>query len=141
MRLHVMFNANPAVDCTHSVDRHFSILGRNRDQLATGKFLRRAALIHINVGGFGTYNSMKGLGERLQTEAIRRRAVEYKKDFCIFSEMVPEEPFCRLCIRIVSIADHVSLVRRGYRSKDMRVNSRVVVAGETARRLHGGNNL
>src|SRR5207245_10660732 len=67
-RLHMMLDTDPMIGRTYCLDRQLSVLGGERNQLASGEFFRCAAFVHINMGSFGADNGMVWVGKRLQAK-------------------------------------------------------------------------
>ena len=82
-RLHMMRVINAVVSMTDGFDRKLAVGHRNRKKLAAGEFLGRAAFVGIDVGGFAADDSVIGIGQRLQAQAIGRRTVKNKENFNI----------------------------------------------------------
>src|SRR5689334_23003309 len=136
-RLNVVLVADAVVYGMHGFDGQLPLFGRNRDQLAAGKFLRSAAFVDIDMCALSADHGVVGVGQRLQTETVRSCAVKYEEDLYVVAELPLELPHRGVGVRVVPVSDHMSLVHRGKRFQDLRVYTGIVVAGKTARSLHG----
>src|SRR5262249_9486593 len=79
--------------------------------------------------------------EGLETQAVRACPVEDDKNFGVISEVLTKCIHHDRRVGISAVSDNVALVHHGDGLEDFRVNAGVVVAGETAKRLHGRINV
>src|SRR5438445_12591219 len=139
--LNVMLIADSVIRRLHGIECQLAIGGGDGNELAASEFFGSAALVGIDVRGFGADHRVIGLGERLQTEHVGGGAVEDKKDFYLPTEMLPELSDCGGGVRVIAITDDVALVGGCDRFQNGRVNSGVIVAGKAACGLHGVDNV
>jgi len=125
----------------HGFDGELTVDGGDRDQLAAGEFLRRAALIGVDVGGLGADDGVVGLGESFEAEHVGGGAVEDEEDVDAVAEMFLKFLGGRLRMRVVAIADHVAVVDGGEGTENVGMDPCIIVAGKAAGRFHGGINL
>jgi hypothetical protein len=79
---------------------------------------------------------MKRPRKRLQTQHIRRRPIENKKDRHIGAKLLPELSDRRFRVRIVPIPHRMPLVGAPYRLQHLGMHCRIVVARKTSARFH-----
>src|ERR1700752_232359 len=115
-----LFDAKLAVGCF------------NRDEFAAGKLLRRATFINVHVRASGEENRLIGFGARLQTENIRAGATKDKIDSYVSAKVFLKQLRRASRERVVAIGNNVSIVCGFDRLDDFRMNTRIVVARETA---------
>jgi hypothetical protein len=137
----MVFIPRAMVSRLHRFHRQFAVFSRHRNQLAAGKFFRRAAFVHIYMGAFGTNDGMIGISESLQTQAISRCAVENEEHFNIFAQLFFKVALRGMCICVIPVSDYMSLVGRADRLKYIGVDASIIVTGKTASGFHEFNNL
>ncbi len=136
-----MLVANAVIGMADGLDRELAIRGGNRNKFAAGEFLRRATFVGIDMGGLGADHGMIGLRQRLQAQAVRSRAVEHNENFNIRTEVLLELADRSLGIRVVPVPHHMPPVDGGNGLQHLRMDAGIVIAGETADRFHGTNNV
>jgi len=135
-RLHVMLVANPVIGVAYGFDGKLALQGGNRDELASGKPFGCAAFVGIDVGGLAADHGLIRFGERLEAEAIRRGAIENKKDIDAGAEVLLEFADRRLGVAVIPIADGMTLVDRRQGAQHLGMDAGVVVAGKAAGGFH-----
>jgi hypothetical protein len=133
-----MLVANPVIGMPHRVERDLPILMRQRDQLASRMFFRRAAFVGIDMRILAAQHRVIWPVQSLQPEHIRTRSVERKKNVDPLAEVFFE--FCnrRTRVGIVAVRHNVTLVGPGNRLQNLRMHPGIVVAGKVAGRLVRG---
>src|SRR5690242_15024169 len=106
-----MLVADAVIGMADLFDRKLAVPGRYWDELAAGKFLRRPALVGVNVGSFAADHRMISVGQRFEAKAIRRGAVEHHEHFYIRAEMLLELANGRLSVWVIPVSDGVAVVR------------------------------
>ncbi len=127
-----MLVADPVIGVPHRVERDLAILMRQRDQLASRMFFRRAALVGIDVRVLAAQHRVVRPVQSLQSEHVRAGSVEGKKDVDPRAEVFFEFRDGRAGEGIVAVSDHVSLVGARDRFQNFRMHSGIVVAGKAA---------
>ena len=135
-RLHVMLIVNAMIGMTDSFDRKFAVGDGNGNEFAAGEFLRRAALVRVDVRGFATNYGVISISQRLEAQAIGGSAVENEEDFNVRPEMLLEFLHHGFGVGIVAISHGMTLISFGDGFQDFGMNSGIIVTGKTARRFH-----
>ena len=82
--------ADAVVGMADGFDRELPVGCGNGNQLAAGEFLRRAAFVGIDMGGFAADHRVIRVGQRFQAQAIGGGAVENEEDFNVLAKMLLE---------------------------------------------------
>jgi hypothetical protein len=110
--------------------------GRQVYELAAREALRRAALVHVDVGGLGADDRVEGARDGGQRRDVRARPAEDEEDLRRPAEPLAEEADRPLGVDVVAVGDGVAVVGRAQRVHHARVDARVVVARESSLRSH-----
>ena len=78
--LHVVRIADAMVSMTDGFDRKLPVGYGHGNELAAGEFLRSAAFVGVDVGGFAADHRVIRIGQRSQAQAIGRGPVENEED-------------------------------------------------------------
>ena len=120
-------------DCFHG---QLAVGYGDGNEFAASEFLRRAAFVRINVGGFAADHSMVSVSQRLQSQAIGGSPVEDEKDFRVRPKMLFEFLHHGLRVGIVSVTHRMTAIGFGDGLQNLGMNSGIVVTGKTAGRFH-----
>jgi len=110
-RLRVMLVADAVVGVAHGIERNLTRLVRQRNQLASGVFFRRATFVGVDMSVVAAKDGLEGSGQCLQSEDIRSSPIEGEKNCNVGAEMLFELSYRRSGIRIASISHYVPLIR------------------------------
>src|SRR5690242_11979573 len=105
-----MLIADTVVRSSDGVNTQFSVFSGDRNQFASRKFFRSAALVGVNMGGAGADHRMKGISQSFKTETIRCRTVEYDEHVNISAEMLLKSTDCGFRVRVIPISHCMSLI-------------------------------
>jgi hypothetical protein len=131
-----MLVANSVIGGPNRFDSELARRRREGNKLAARELLRGAAFVGMNMCNFGAEHGMIRMRHRLQAEDISRSSIENKKYFNVATKVLTKLFDRRVGKRIVAVTDCVSLVGRCNGAKDLRMNTGIVVAGETANWFH-----
>ncbi len=118
-----------------SVDQLRSELAVGRghgEQLEPAHPLGRAALVDVDVRALGAHHGTPAIGDRLQCNHIRTRAVEDRECLGGRAEVFADDALQVLGVCVVTVGDLVPAVGQRQGGKHLRVNTRVVVTGKAA---------
>ena len=127
----MMLVADPVIGVPDLFDSDLPILMRQRDQLASRMFLRRSTLIGINVRIIAAQNGVVRTIQSLQSKHVSAGPVEGEENIDAGSEMLFKFRHRGARVIVVAISAHVPLVGAHNGIENFRMNSSIVVAGET----------
>src|SRR6266481_2177226 len=127
-----MFKTNAVEKGSYLLGSYFSIRRGDREEFATGEFLRRTTLINVYVRGLSTDHRVIRFCDRLETQNIRSGAAKHKIDSNVFPKVFLELFYGSCSKGIVTISNHVAGVRGSDGFYHFRVNTSIIVAGETS---------
>jgi hypothetical protein len=109
-----------------------AVLGRDRDELAAGEPLGRAALVDVDVRGLGADDRLVGREQALQADDVGARAAPREHDGRRHAEDVVDLTDGPLGPGVGPVGQRVAGVGPGDGLEHRRVHPRRVVAGERA---------
>src|SRR6266404_1263088 len=127
-----MFKAKAVEKGSYLLGSYFSIRRGHRKEFATGEFLRRTTLINVYMRGLSTDDSVIRFCDRLETQNIRSGAAKHKIDSNVFPKVLLELFYGSCSVRIVAVSNDVPRVCSGNSFYHFRVNTSIIVAGETS---------
>jgi hypothetical protein len=128
----VVLHANAVHMHSYLLDREFAIRCIDEQQFAAGKFLRRAALVHMHVRTVNANDRLMRPGDRLQAQHIRARAAKHKVDGYVFPEVLLKQLRSAGGDGIISVRDHVTVVGSFDGFNNFRMHTGVIVTGEAS---------
>ncbi len=128
--------ADAMVVVRDGIDGELAVGGCDGDEFAAGQFFRSAALVGVDVRGFGAEHGLERAGCGLQAENVGSGAVEDEEDVDV-SEVLAKLGAGAVGIVVVAVADGVAGVGGGQGFEHFGMHAGVVIAGETANWLWG----
>jgi len=110
---------------------YLSIRSINGQYLATGEFLRRPAFILLNVSSMSSYHRIPRPGHTADSQCIGCSPGKNEIYFGIASEMFFEKILCLSCVAVITVSHNMAFVDRSKFLQNLRMYSRVIVAGKS----------
>src|SRR5258708_39557725 len=95
-------------------------------------FFRCATFVGVNMRVVAAKNRMIWAIQSLQAEDVGTGSVEGEEDIDIGTEVLLEFLDGGASVRVITVGDHMSLVRTGYRFENFGMNAGIIVAGEAS---------
>jgi len=136
-RLRMMFVADAVIGVADRVQRDFTVLVRQRNQLAARVLFGSAAFVGVDVSVVTAQDGVKRPGERLQAQNIGASSVESEKNYDVWSKVLLEFLDRRPCVSVVTVSHYMALISSGDGGKNLGMYPGIVIAGKIAGWLNG----